>query len=525
MKLKLLAPFAVEGFVLQASRIMHAPDAYEQCWDDIADAVGDRCERVLSQRKDCRIEAVQFTHGARFSNRVGSRYREIDTHTLPRPMHMIELLTSWSEEQFRSHLAAARQACPQSCVTAQLERIEQLLIDAIQQQPPRALVRVYDHGVALFDMDLPVAAEQLNTGQGDTVDVKDALDALQQLGIALAEILIEQVNEQLLEPLLRWLRQQRELAGQYLRDFQTAAGARAERHLQQSCTMWVTRWLIMHRDDTVLDGPRGKAFRKAVVEHWLKDVAGQGRAVRECTDNPAAYSMQWLNYYFGEEACSESYPAHPASLLTPANGTQARGSDAPYEAMLIAQYYYAAFDRLQSKISRILTISVAGEGREHVSTVKADLDRAVRDATMLKVEFEENDKYYSRTVRNAVNSILKNWGLTRRLRPQIDQRIEECIQRLNELHSRAVERSSVYTDLILIAIGITGVFEVLLFLSMYGRTMSADADLAVYDRTSVFNIANWIGASSTDVILFAGSVFSIGLVLLYVFFRMSRSRV
>ena len=110
-----------------------------------------------------------------------------------------------------------------------------------------------------------------------------------------------------------------------------------------------------------------------------------------------------------------------------------------------------------------------------------------------------------------------------RLRPQVDQRIQDCTERLNDLQARALERSSIYTDLILLAIGITAIFEVLLFLSEYGRTMSADPNLAVYDRTSLVNVARWVGASSTDVVLFAGLLFSAGLIALYVYFRTNKS--
>jgi hypothetical protein len=193
--------------------------------------------------------------------------------------------------------------------------------------------------------------------------------------------------------------------------------------------------------------------------------------------------------------------------------------------MIIAQYYYAAFDHLQSIISRILAISVAGDGTRKVSTVKALLDEAVRQAHMLKLEYEENRKYYAPRVGAEVDEILEGWGFEDGLRQRIDERLADCDQRLGEIHSRALERGSVYTDLILLAIGIVAIFQIPLSLADYGRAMTTDPNLYVYDQSSSWNVVGWLGASTTDALLIAGLVLSVGLTLLYAWFRTSKSRV
>lgn len=540
MRLKLLSPFAIEGFDLYASRIIQYPRAYERAWDGAQAGAGPRLGKVPGVGEGL-VQRCGFMHTTAMTSRVGSRYQSIETHSLPRSLHAIELVVREPADAVVGRIdrcAEGLASFSHRHLAPALERVRSVLRDAAQRESPRTLIRVFDHGVALFETDLRVARDLFGPDRsGAPVGVKPALDALQHLGIAYAERTIDRLSPDVLAQLFAWLRGQGELGSRFLHPLREGGESAAA-----SSAMWVTRSLVFERADGMADkeSRRDRELRAEIVAHWLKDVTDADEAAKRCTDNLKAMNTSWLNYFFGEESYRGDYPddgwrepgggegsasEEGTESGEPGGGAGAGAFCPEWEAMLIAQYYYAAFDRLQSKISRILAVSVAGEGKRRVSAVKSKLDGAIRDANMLKVDFEENRKYYARRILSKVDAILDGWGFEGRLRPQIDKRIEDCAGRLDELHSRSIERSSVYTDLILLAIGITGVFEVLLFLSMYGRTMSADPELAIYDRTSAFNIADWIGGSSTDVVLFAGLVFSTGLILLYAYFRTSRSRV
>ena len=296
--------------------------------------------------------------------------------------------------------------------------------------------------------------------------------------------------------------------------------------------MWVTRTLVLHASGAAIAGEESAAglddaTRRRVVEHWIKDVTDDERGRCDWHGDRAAVSTSWLNYVFAEESHPGPYPSRGWAVAPGGDGRVAVAEPfcVPWRAVVVAQARYAAFDRLLGKLSRILAVSVAGERRRRIRTVKAELDAAIRDARTLAMDVDEQAKYQSPRVAARVDAMLAGWRFEERLRRRVDELIDDCTERLSDLHGRALEQSSVYTDLILLAIGITAVFEVFLTLSEYGRTMSADPDLSVYDRTSWLNVAAWVGGSSTDVILFASAVLSLGLVLLYAWFRAVRSRI
>jgi hypothetical protein len=62
-------------------------------------------------------------------------------------------------------------------------------------------------------------------------------------------------------------------------------------------------------------------------------------------------------------------------------------------------------------------------------------------------------------------------------------------------------------------IDVIGWVGVVLLFAEYGRTKTTEPQLSIYDRASM-SIASWIGASSTDPILLAATMFSIVLTLL-----------
>jgi len=559
MKLKLLSPFVIRGFDLNAARILQDPHGYEAAWDAVrrevappapapaavgtgaadAGAAGAAPRSGLGLRAPGidadEVKACRFTHASAFARRVGSRYRTIDAHSLPRALHALELEVEPGADLVEAWLLAYSDG-----------PVSRAALEAAREGAPlRGLVRVHDHGIALLEVDLPVpdlvwgAARRGPAGSASgagTTSAGDTLDTLQQVGISFAEAFVDHLASTVLDPLFDWLREQPSLRGRYLR-VERSPGV-DDASTTASRALWVTRSLVFTEAD-----PDAPEARNRIIHHWLKDVVDDERA-QSCLERADGHSTRWLNYLFreGVAAGHGGYPPRgwrQASVVTfggtrgdPREGTvgeappeRARPFAPEWDAMIITQYYYAAFDHLQSRISRILAISVAGDGTRKVSTVKALLDGAVRQAHMLELEFEENRKYYAHRVGAEVDEILDGWGFDDGLRQQVDRRLADCDQRLGEIHSRAMERGSVYTDLILLAIGIVAIFQIPLSLAEYGRAMTTDPNLYVYDQSSAWNVVGWLGASTTDALLIAGLVLSAGLTLLYAWFRTSRSRV
>jgi len=536
VRLKLLAPVSTPDFALRAPMIQQRPGAYGRAW---AEATRDARETPPDLAPDAlpaSVTELRFVHDPACCDPPGSRYQSIERHSLARPLHAVELELSPRgsaaghvvEEAFRR----ARSALDEETDARSLPLIESLasaLRHRAEEGELTALVRVFDHGVSLLEIDLPLP-EELQAAPPDRIP--DALDHLQRASIFFVETLANVVAGTIVPALTRWLGDERAIGELFL---EPSARERHDIDLEETratAALWVTRAIIVEPHDPIAS-PDEPERRARIFSHWLKDVPPPGKKESEASGGasiartdarvdtaPDAVSIRWLNYLFAEASYEHPYPA--------AGWTRDRAGVAQpfcpsWDAMLIAQYYYAAFDLLQSLASRILAIAVSRDVNRGVDEIKRLLDTAIRNSNMLSVEFHENAKYYARRVAERVDDILDDWAFHERLLRQTKDRIEDCGQRLAELHSRGIERSGFYTDIILVAITIAAIFEMLLFLADYGRTMSSDAELATYDQ-STWNIADWIASRSTDSVLLAAAVLTLGLIALYVLFRRLGSR-
>ncbi|MEO0603733.1 MAG: hypothetical protein AAF211_20010 [Myxococcota bacterium] len=508
MRLKLLAPVSTPGFDLKTALVHEHVIAYERAAGELSEDY----ERDVGRGRGPRftgwsqVSAVRFVHDPRFrtDTQKGSRYRSIDIHALERPLHSIEL----ELRPAGIEAAAAFRACFDPTLTEPASALVETVEAELERGTLGALVRVFDHRVSLLELDLPIPPDVQRT---DPARLPATLDALQQGAIRWAERLGHTLASDLVPELVAWITD-----GRTYGDF-VAEPALGERH-QAEAALWVTRTLVLEVGDPVGESAHA-AQREAIVRHWLKDVGFASPSdLDDVVTNPTAAVTRWLNYFVAEQAYEGAYPDRgwrhdPGQLPAPFS--------ARWDGMLIAQFYYAAFDQLQSYVSRILALSVSVDRRMTVSETKTLLDRALRDAKMLKVEFQENWKYYSRKVHGFAREILKIWEFEVRVEQPVDTRIVDCRDRLDELHARDVERSSVYTDLILLAIGVTAIFDFMIHLAELGRQISADPELAMYEQRNFWGVVAWLATRSTDWVLAGALVFTMGIIAIYLHFRSS----
>lgn len=547
MKLKVLSPFQSPGLLVRTEMPVHRPRGYAAFWDS-AETAWDELPKSTPWRG--RIATLRFTHATPFLGTVGNRYRTIETGSLTRPLHLLEVTPEPSALDLGDLFEEALED------TARKEGADTTpllapLVERVRRDPPRLLIRVHDHTISLIEGDLdlgrllfeiPEAELVQRDGDGESAGEPrlPALDHLQQAAITWAERVTEQCQRTILGPLFGWILSLPE-SEVYLRGdtatYQAAAdptvayrpeppasnGSRRQTSGPSGTAaagsapghvLWVTRTLLFERTDP--ETGQAEERREAFIRHWLKDVDGaDGGKLREVVESPEAYSMRWLNYLFREEA----YPARqPEDGRGMTGGRPADPFCRPWEAMLQAQYYYAAFDVLQTRIYRVLAHSFTDESQHELQHLKKHLDEMVKESTLLILDYQENFKYYQRAVHATMTTILRHWGFEKVLLKQVRSAVQACNTRVDELHQRATARSSVYTDLILLAIGVTSVFGILLTLLDYGRTLAHDPTLTVYERGS-FNVVDWIAAHSTDGILLVAAIVSGALVGLYFYFK------
>ncbi|MGF1465139.1 MAG: hypothetical protein ACFCGT_03310 [Sandaracinaceae bacterium] len=532
MRLKLLSPVATPSFGLRSPRVQQSPEAYGAAWRAASEALGS--PPALDGDGLSVAEQLRFVHDPRFWLSPGSRYQTIDRHSLVRPLHAVELVVQLGApvvERGYDRGEGRLLAPDREKVGEAASAWREVLRGQAGRSGHRALVRVFDHGVTLIELDLPPPDPHAIV---DPAGAAATLNLLQQVGIGIVEVCADRVAQRIVPDLVAWVRRRAPDTAEFLAE-RTGYDERLESGSRRDgAALWVTRTLILEEGDPVATSAE---LRRLIVEHWLKDVpersaaedAGGGRGDRRGEGGrgseggppprprlePTYRSIRWLNYFFAEGAYPGAYPERGWTR-------DERGVAVPFcpdwDALVIAQYYYSAYDLLQSTASRILAISISREVARPLGNIRAMLDATVRASTMLTVEFYENAKYYARASADTLAEVLASWNFESHLLRQTEGRIEECARRLGELQQKGIERSAFYSELILLGLATIAVFEILLALSDFGRSMSASSELMMYEQ-SPFNVADWVGRRATDALLLAAAVITGGLVVLYAFVR------
>lgn len=482
MKLKLLAPFQTSFEIISEIPIKE-PIKYEQFW-----------ERVAQNKDDLRIflphdlslssslEEVRFPH--RFRLNPSNRYRSLASDSLERTIHVLEI--DFDDSTF---------------LAAEQISVDDELMQKLLNNLNRLLCRVYDHGISLLELDIDLE-DWLQ--QAAAAEITTELDALQQAGIDLGELLARWCNDQVLEPLFAWIFEAEQESGHFVAKTKKEGGG-----LVNGNVLWVTRTLIFEKGD--------EQNRNEIIAHWLKDSGGTERInghtlIEEIINNENGHMTRWLNYLFREA----SYQSLEPQRIAPTNC--ARPFCDEWEAMLYAQYFYAALDVVDLHLTNILAHTLADEPEIKIERQKELLADNIRQTNLLLIQLHDSSKYYKRTVKTKLDDILDYWDFTEVLVNPVQRKITLCQERLQVLHQQEAAKSAIYTDMILLGIGVTAIFGTFIALAEYGRTMANDVNLASYDVNSP-NFVDWFAAQPTDVILVVSSFLSLTLVVIYFYYR------
>jgi hypothetical protein len=193
-----------------------------------------------------------------------------------------------------------------------------------------------------------------------------------------------------------------------------------------------------------------------------------------------------------------------------------------WDALRYAQVFYGTLDRIDTRLSKILADSAAATSRWDLEQLREHLLALSQRAELIIMERQDLSKYLKRSVRVEMDAILEFWDYEGLLAQPVRFKIEICDRRLAELAARRTARSGMFTDLILLGIGVTSILATALAVTEFGRSMANDPDMAVYDlgRSSM---VEWVAAQPADAILIASGVVSLLLVVMYLFFRRDRT--
>ena len=482
MRLKILAPFQT-NFEIKSEQPIRDPVEYAQFWTDIAASKAE-LRTVLSHRLplSSELKEIGFLHQHRLNPH--NRYRSLDNDSLERTIHVMEL--NFDEVDFNIIEFHPTDAADTSILSQLFQNVIHLTC------------RVYDHSISLLELDIDLEDWLQARPQSE---VPDFLDEIQRASIELGAAVSQWCYDTLLKHIFTWLMDEHAESHRFV---DTSTQEMDE--TREGKVLWVTRTLIFEQDEP--------DNRETIVRHWLKDSGGADNKelVDEVVKGETQHMTRWLNYLFREK----SYETLEIRWDKQSHCVWAFNDE--WEAMIYAQYFYGALDILDLHLTKILAYTLADEPNIQIEQQKNILADNIRKTNLLLIQLHDSSKYYKRAVKAHLDAILAYWDFDELLVQPVQRKITLCQERLTVLHQQAAAKSAIYTDMILLGIGVTSIFGTFIALAEYGRTMANDVNLASYDVNST-NIVDWFSAQPTDVILVVSSILSLLLVVLYFYYR------
>lgn len=476
MRLHFLAPTIVD-FSCAPGSVLRDMDGYEQFWRERAEDATDTLLSLVPDYGEGSADGPlpSLTCDHQHSSSRSNRYRTIDQDSLERPLHV--LTWTFAMDHVPVDLQTDAAADLRDCVT-------------------EVCCRVHDHDVMLVELTAEVDGWFDGCSATDRDERTDELQAAAvDLGAAAAKV----CHDRYVAPTLSRLRSM-DRHETVIADASDVASFPSG--LEPGNVLWVARALIV-------DPAEGPELEQ-VLRHWIKDIpqadTDEEPPADQLVSGDIGHLTRWLNY---------AYVA-PRDEPDPL-GPEGRFKD-EWDALRTAQFFYAALDTVDSRLAMVLAEAFVTESRWELNRLKDELARLSGRAQLVLLQFRDITKYLKRSVRQEMEAILQYWSFTEVVEQPVKTKVEACHQRLSDLGAKQAARSALFTDLILLGIGITSVFGTAVALADFGRTMASDPDLSAYD-VARGQVTEWFAAQPADAILVASGAVSILLIGVFLYFR------
>lgn len=253
---------------------------------------------------------------------------------------------------------------------------------------------------------------------------------------------------------------------------------------------WISRAIIFDKAD--MKSQTVKTF----ISEWLSHTA-RPKDAQALIKGEIDFSMTWLNY----------------AIIEP--GTEKRGT--LLSALRIAQFFYASQEQLNNNAYHALTASAL---EKNVRIVEKKLIGARRNMQMLHIMYDMQKSFLNRKKRQLVDDLMAVWDFDI-LKANGDRMVDASNTRISEITNKRTERSSFFTDLILVGLALVAVIEVSMYLTEYSREVMSRPALAYQDDKASW-ILSTIAAIDTDQMLVGGAFIILILVCLYVYWKIKR---
>lgn len=255
--------------------------------------------------------------------------------------------------------------------------------------------------------------------------------------------------------------------------------------MQEPSVFWVSRCILLSQQDLA------NREQQNLVKQWLLHTFRPEDA-EDIISGEIQHSLTWLNYV----------------LVDPTP------DDPRLDAMVLAQYYYAAQEYCNQGLSHAIDNAY---NQSRISDAQKQLSESRVTCRLHQIDYYEHIKYITRSKRLLLESILECWDYDN-LKDNGQRMIDVCSSRIEEVENKQRERSSVMTDLLLVALSFFTVFELSLYLMELSREMVSRPALSYTDEDSSFFL-EWIAKIDTDIMFGTGFMLTMVLVFVYKFMK------
>lgn len=466
MLIRLMAPTIVDYFEVPGA-LIRDPRSSAEFWGEQQDAVTDLVSSIV-EGDDGGLTSITLEHAVH--QQTFGRYRTISKDSLDRPLQVMSGTIQPDQLQPELDPSAAH-----------------LLAGVTQVE-----FRLFDHGVVLVEV-LADADAWWHAASGST---PQRSDELQRAAVVLAEALAYDCVHRFIDPVLALLR-----AGDHKHRIILPASRATAGTTPTGHTLWVSRAIIVGSDDPI---------GTSMIPHWLKDASSGTHDDSAASERLLAGELdnvtRWLNYVYMDRDGTGGEMTGTSPIAD------------SWQALRYAQYFYAAMDLIDHRLSRILADTIDVRPRSGVADLQEQLQSLSHRAEVIVMGLQDVSKYLKRSVRAEMDAILQAWEFHRLLEQPVRFKIGTCDRRLSEIAAKRSSRSTLYTDLILLGIAVTSILGTALALSDFGRSIAVNPDMAGYGVVNS-SLTEWFASQPADTMVVSSAIVSLLVVLSYLHFR------
>lgn len=254
--------------------------------------------------------------------------------------------------------------------------------------------------------------------------------------------------------------------------------------------LWVTRQLAFNPQDATCP-----TFARA----WVSEIDAHHRnAVEDLIDGDRPIVAQWMNHVYRPD--------------------RAEAVALSWGALQKAQFFWSATHWIDDSLRQILAWSMAERTEVSVTGLRRELRATMNRAQELLMLRADVRQHVSRRTHEEMQRFLGVWEYTELLEGPVHEKVEICKERLSSLAEDRAARSAMFTDIILMSIGVTSVLATAIALVQFGRDAGQDPSQSIFDLGGG-SITSWLSSQSMDAILILSLLASIVLVAVFIWKR------